>query len=244
MILSPEEKAANRAAFRSMSLGQKAEYVLAYYKLPLVIALVMVVSLVSGLRWLVTHKEPVLYVAFANVVPSEDADDVLTTGFVEHQGMSPHRCEVVCYRELYLSNEADQQNHQYAYASKLKLMAAIDAEELDVVLMNQEAYDLLSASGYLLDLREACTGSRALPTSVQGHLVSNTVVLSDNRVEVELGEEKAYVADTVEESNAFLISDLSLFGDFPKDESLYLGIVATTPRLDEALAYAGYLAQR
>lgn len=244
MILSPEEKAANRAAFRAMNLGQKAEYIFAYYKLPLVIALVVVVALGSMMKWLVTHKDPVLYVAFANVVPSDDSDAVLTTDFVEHQGMSPRKYEIVCYRELYLSGDANQPDHQYAYASKLKLMAAADAEELDVVLMNQEAYDLLSASGYLLDLRKACTGSHALPTPIEKRLVSNIVVLSDNRVEVELGEAGEYVADTVEETNAFLVSDISLFDDFPKDESLYLGIIANTPRLDEALAYATYLTER
>lgn len=43
-------------------------------------------------------------------------------------------------------------DHEYAYASKMKLFAAINAKQLDLVLMNREAYDLCSQSGFLMDL--------------------------------------------------------------------------------------------
>lgn len=241
MILSPEEKAYNRAAFRAMSLGQKAEYIFAYYKLPLVIALVVCVALGTVILRTVTHKDPLLYAAYVNVAPNAEVDEALTTGFVENQGENPRRAEVVCYRELYLATDASAQNHEYAYASRLKLMAATDGELLDVVLMNQEAYDLLSASGYLLDLQEACVGTRSLTPEAERRLRTGTVVLSDNRIEVELGEADSYTAETLTAANAFEVSDISLFDTFPDDERLYLGIVANTPRLDQALAYAAYL---
>ncbi len=241
MILSPEEKAANRAAFRAMSLPQKAEYVFAYYKLALVLALVAIVALGSGARYLLTHKDPALYFACVNVVPDEDASTSLTTGFIEHLGESPRRTEVVCYPDLYLSSDADSQSHQYAYASKLKLLASIDAEQLDVVLMNQEAYDLLSASGYLLDLGETCTGDLALPAAEMHRLTTNTIVLSDNMVEVELGEADAYEAETTKAANALMVSDLSPFASLPDDEPLYLGIIGNTPRLQTSVAYLTYV---
>lgn len=237
MILSPEEKAANRAAFRAMGVGAKAEYIFAYYKLPLVLALVACVALGSVAHRLLTHKDPVLYVAFANVVPADSSDEALTSGFVEHLGKSPRRSEVVCYRELYLSGEATQQDHQYAYASRLKLMAAVDAEQLDVVLMNREAYDLLSGSGYLLGL----DGLQGLPKPAASRLVTNTVVLSDNGVEVELGEADEYVAETEEARNALEVTGLPLFADFPEDETFYLGVIANTPRLEASVAYLAYV---
>ena len=243
MKLSPEEKAANRAAFRTMNLGQKTEYIYAYYKLPLVLALVALVALGSVAQRMLTHKDAYLYVAYVNVVPDAKADTMLTSEYLNHQGQNPRRSEVVCYHDLYLSSDARQQDHQYAYASKLKLLAAVDAEQLDVVLMNQEAYDLLSASGYLLDLRKTDSDNHALPSQASERLTTNTVVLSDNRVEVELGEADAYEADTVEAANALLVSGLSPFEQFPQDESLYVGIIANTPRLDEALEYLAYLLQ-
>lgn len=241
MILSPEEKAANRAAFRAMSVGKKAEYIFAYYKLPLVLVLVAVVTLCSVLRWVVTHKDAELYVGFVNVVPDEVVESTLTTDFLERQGLSSHRSEIVCYRDLYLSSNANQQEHQYAYASKLKVLAAIDAEQLDVVLMNREAYDLLSASGFLVDLQKTCVGDLALPAGAGERIETNTVVLSDNSVEVELGEADQYVADTVEAANALSLDDLPLMAGYPEDEEFYLGIIANTPRLETSVAYLAYV---
>ena len=243
MKLPEHEIQAHRDAFKAMSLGEKAEHIFAYYKLPLVLALVAIVALGSVARWLITHKEPLLYVAYVNVVPDERLDETLTTSFVQAEGKSPRRSEVVCFRELYLSRDADPQAHQYAYASRLKIMAAIDAEQLDVVLMNKESYDLLSGSGYLLDLKDAQTSAQALSPAAQKLLTANTVVLSDNRLEIELNEADEYEADTIEQVNALDVTALPLFADYPEDESFYLGIIANTPRLDESLAYLQYVVE-
>lgn len=243
MRLSPEEKAANRAAFRAMGVGQKAEYVLAYYKLPLVLALVAAVALGSAAYHLLTHREAALYLAYANVVPEDGLDEALTLGFLEFEGKNARASEVVCYRELYLSDQSSQPDHQYAYASKIKLMAAIDAEELDVVLMNREAYDLLSASDCLLDLTDACASDAQLKALAVPLLTTNTVVLQDNRIEVELGEAKAYEADTIDRANALDVSTLPLFEELAAEEPLYLGIVPNTPRMDAALAYLRYVVE-
>lgn len=58
------------------------------------------------------------------------------------------------YSALYLSDDPEAENHEYAYASQLKLMGAINAGSLDVVLMNGEAYNILSQSGSLLELTD------------------------------------------------------------------------------------------
>ena len=237
MVLSPEEKAANRAAFRAMSLPQKAEYVFAYYKLALVLALVAIVALGSGARYLLTHKDPALYFACVNVVPDEDASTSLTTGFIEHLGESPRRTEVVCYPDLYLSSDADSQSHQYAYASKLKLLASIDAEQLDVVLMNREAYDLLSAAGYLLDLRALVPDGDPL----RALLAANDVVVSDNAIEWQLNEADSHERVTESVQNGLVLSDCPLFQTAGFEEDVYAGVIANSPRPAEALRYLQYL---
>jgi hypothetical protein len=235
VIISDEQKAANRAAFRAMGPAAKAEYIFAYYKFPLVVALVLLVAVSSVAHGILTHKDPVLYVAFANVVPPEDVDAALTSGYLEQSGGDTRRSEVSCYRELYLSNDASTANHQYAYASRIKLMAAVEGQELDVVLMNREAWDLLSASGYLRELSDAFGGDARIRT--------NTVVLESNQVELDLNESDTYEATTVDEANALEVTDAPLIAGFSGDEPLYLGVVANTPRLDEALAYLGYVSQ-
>ena len=239
MKLSEAERAANREAFRSMDMGAKLEYILAYYKLPIVIGLIVAIALGSVLYRTITHKDALVYVAFANIVPGEDGEAALTEGFVEHVGENPARCEVGVYRELYISLDDSIQNHQYAYASRLKLMAAIDAEKLDVVIMNREAYDLLSASGYLLDL-----GSLELDGRLEGLLVSNTVVLSDNRIEVELNEADEYIAETEEQANAIDATSSELFAGFEQGEEIYLGVIGNSPRQERALEYLSYIMDR
>lgn len=241
MKLPEKEREFNRNAFREMSILEKADYIFAYYKLPLVIIGVVITALVTVVYHAITDKEAVVYTAYCNIVPNETADATLTDGFIEHIGADSKEYEVVAYHELYISTDDSLQNHQYAYASKLKLLASIDAEQLDVVLMNQEAYDLLSASGYLLDLGETCTGDLALPAAEMHRLTTNTIVLSDNMVEVELGEADAYEAETTEAANALMVSDLSPFASLPDDEPLYLGIIGNTPRLQTSVAYLAYV---
>lgn len=281
MRLSEEERAANRAAFKAMGPAQKADYIFAYYKLPLVLALVAVVALGSVAWRAITHKDALLYVAFVNVAPPLDVDEALTSGFVEATGADAGREEVLCYRELYLSNSATVADHQYAYASKLKAMAAVEGHQLDVVLMNREAYDLLSTSGYLLDLTSGSAGAAgaagtevaagtagaagaanaagsADKTGVAGpvgatgaagaafaddaRLCSNTVVIDSNQVEYELGEASTYEAKTVEVANAFEVTQSPLLHGFSGNEALYLGVIANSPRQDQALAYLAYVA--
>lgn len=242
MKLSEEERAANRAAFKAMGPAQKADYIFAYYKLPLVLALVAIVALGSVAWRAITHKDALLYVAFVNVAPPLDVDEALTSGFVEATGANAGREEVLCYRELYLSNSATVADHQYAYASKLKAMAAVEGHQLDAVLMNREAYDLLSASGYLLDLAADTAGAAGAAFADDARLCSNTVVVDSNQVEYELGEADTYEAETVEVANALEVTQSPLLRGFSGNEALYLGIIANSPRQDQALAYVAYVA--
>lgn len=219
-----------------MGPRQKLEYVLAYYKLPLVLALIASIVLGTIVHGTLTHKTPVLYVAYANVAPRDELDTTLTIGFLEHRGADPRVHEVVAYHDLYLSDKASQPDHQYAYASRLKLMAAIDNGQLDIVLMNREAYDLLSASGYLLDLDKARQGNEALLETLSPYLVSNTVIPSDAHTET--GEDSTRSIDSTNAVDVTTVPALSYsFGGEP----LYLGIIANTSRKEVSLTYLAYV---
>ena len=144
MKLSKQEKAAHRAAFRNMSLKEKLDHVYTYYKGPILLGLIVLLILGSVLQRQLTEKEAVLQLAFANVTVGEDLEKDLTDGFLLFDDSDRKKQEVYLYRDLYLSDEADELNHEYAYASKMKLMGAVSAVKLDLVLMNREAWDLLS----------------------------------------------------------------------------------------------------
>ena len=142
MKLTKQQKAAHRAAFRAMSPGEKLEYIWEYYKWPILVTMLVLGILIWAAQRELTKKEPVLYLALVNVTVGEDLEQALTTGYLTASDKNPRRQEVYVYRDLYLSDDADVLNHEYAYASRTKVMGAVQTQKLDVVLMNREAYDL------------------------------------------------------------------------------------------------------
>ena len=232
--LSEKEKAALKAAFQAMSPAEKAEHIFTYHKWTILLILLILLVLVSTLHRHLTQKKPVLYMAVINVSFGEDMEKRLTEDFLTKTGSDTRRQEVYLYRDLYLSEDADALNHEYAFASKMKLSSAITAGMLDIVLMNREAYDIFSRQGYLAELT-------SLPDEFTPFLTKNEVILSDNSEEYLLGnaEEEQIVTETV--SNSLAVSSLPLFRDAGFDGDLYLGVVSNSPRQKEAATYFRYL---
>lgn len=242
MKLPEKEKAAQRAAFRAMSPAGKLDHIWTYYRWPILLALAALLILGSVLHRQLTRKEPVLYVALANVAVGSDLENALTSDFLERTEADPGKTAVYLYKDLYLSEDADQLNHEYAYASRMKVMGAIQAQKLDLVVMNQEAYDLFSSSGYLLDLNALLSeGEPALQALAAPWLVSNDVILSDNELDWTLREAEAHEIVSESVCNGLTLSDLPLFQKAGFEDALYLGVVANSSRLPAAVQYLRYL---
>ena len=206
------------------------------------LGLIALIALGSVLHRQLTKKESVLCLALANVAVGEDLEDELTDGFLRFLGADAKKREVYLYRDLYLSDNADTLNHEYAYASKMKLMGAVSAGKLDLVLMNREAYDLLSRSGYLLELSPALfTENAALYAQVLPILSSNEVVLSDNNIEYQLGEAETLEVETETVRNALDVSSLPLFARAGFPDAVYLGVIANSERLANCIEFVSYV---
>ena len=178
-----------------MSPADKLDYIMSYYKWPILLAVILLLILGSAARRQLTKKEPVIYLALAVL------------------------------------------NHEYAYASRMKLMGAIQAQKLDVVLMNREAYDLLSASGYLLNLGEFVPDS----DPIRALLTANAVVVSDNAIEWQLNVASSHERVTETVQNGLALSGCPLFLTAGFKEDVYAGVIANSPRPAEALRYLQYL---
>ena len=242
MKLSEEEKAARRAAFQAMSLSGRLEYIWLYYKAPILLGLAALLVLGSFVKRELTKKEPLLCLGFINVAVGEDLEQALDAGFVRFAGGNEGKQEVEQLEGLYLSQNAATEDHQYAYASRMKLMGAVNAGLLDLVLMNRESYDLLSQGGYLLPLSpELFDGSDELYPRIEGRLLSNDVILSDNSVAYELRETEELKIVTETAVNAIDVTGTALFQDAGFSAPVYLGVIANTKRLDAVLSYIAYL---
>lgn len=232
MKISPAERAARREAFRQMSPAAKLEHVYTYYKWPIILVVIAAIILCSAIHRMATKKDVVLYTAWVNVAVGADLEAELNEGYLSEACLDPRKNEIFFYRDLYVSDDPSMENHEFAYASNMKLLATINARDLDLVLMNREAYDILSASGYLMAL------DGLLPAE---YLTSNTVVLEDNAIDVNLGNADEYIAVTEEAVNAIEVSQLPLFAQAGFDDAVYLAIIGNTPRLPDCMDYVDYL---
>ena len=131
----------DRDTLRSLHGRKKWEHIWAYYKLPIAIVLIVVYILGYAAYRHVTKKEDVLYLGLVNITAGSDLTEQLTTGFAEAQGLT---------------------KKQYVYASEMKLLGAVSAQRLDVVLMDEYARDRLLADDYFLDLRTLDASFHAL----------------------------------------------------------------------------------
>lgn len=234
MKRSPEEIAALRESFRKMDMAHKAEYIYMYYKWFILLGIVVLVILGNTLHRQLTKKNVTLYLGMANVSVGTELEQTITIDFVQWLGQNPKKNEVLAYKELYLSSDASTEDHQYAYASKMKVMAAVNAQKLDLVLMNREAYDLLSQSGYLLPLPE-------LPESLTPYLMENEVILESNAIDVQLNTAEDYRIVTETVPNGLDVSEFPIFRDAGFDGAVYIGFLANIPHYDTAVSYLEYL---
>lgn len=242
MSLTPKERADRKASFRKMNLAKKAEYICEYYWRPIVVGLVALLFIGSTVYRQLTKKEVLLYSALINLSVADDFESQLNEGFVLASGANPKKAEVYLYGGLYLSDNPTLENHEYQYASKMKLMAAIEAKQLDIVLMNKEAYDLYSQNGYLLDLRSVLSSDGSLYQLLEPHLTTNTVIIEDNSIEYLLNEATRYHAVTEDVTNGLDVTAFPMFQEADFSDSVYLGVVGNTPRLSAVVQYIAYLA--
>lgn len=237
MQRSPEEIAALRESFRKMDTAHKAEYIYMYYKWFILLGLAVLVIFGNTLHRQLTKKDVTLYLGMANVSVGTELEQALTVDFVNWLEQNPKKNEVLAYKGLYLSSNASTEDHQYAYASKMKVMAAVNAGRLDVVIMNREAYDQLSQSGYLLPLT-------ALPENLTPYLTENDVILESNAVDVQLNNAQDYRIVTETVTNGLDVSEFPIFRDAGFDGTVYIGFLANVPHYETAVSYLEYLLAR
>ena len=119
-------------------------------------------------------------------------------------------------------------------------MAAINAGKIDLVMMNRESYDFFSEKGYLLDL-SSFTAENGPGKELAPYLSENEVILSDNSLEVALGEAQETEIRTETVQNAINVSSFPIFLRAGFDGDLYMGIIANSPRTETACLYLRYL---
>lgn len=203
------------AKIKSLRRRQRFRYIWDYYKLHL--AVIFILSYIIGyiIYGQVTHKNTVLCTALINISASEEFASSLSSGYLEYLGKDSSENEVVLMSEIYLTDNEAASNYEYTYASQIKILASVNSQELDVLLMNQEALDILSRNDYLCDLDELLSDSYP-------YLYSRT-------------------AEYITENTALDLSQTPLIQQNGFSDTMYLGIIANSERKEAAVEYINYL---
>jgi hypothetical protein len=157
---------ASSSLLRELKGRKKLQYLLDYYKFPLFLAGVFLYFVIWFSVRSLTHKEYLLYLGFVNFAPSETLTEELTENYRREMGYKGRNESVLLQNNLFLSSDENSEYHPYTYATKIRILGSIDAEQLDLVLMDEEAFDAFSQNGYLTDL-QALLSDGALPGSIQ-----------------------------------------------------------------------------
>ena len=151
--------------------------------------------------------------------------------------------ELKLYTDLYLTDDELNAYHEYTYASRMKILASIEGKQMDIVLMNREAFDAFSQNGYLHDLDSFLSAEDPdLYRALEPSLVSNIVILEDNADDMALDDSLSYSALTQEHRFGLNLSESPYVEQAGFGDTVYLGIVANTPRTEAVMSYLRYLA--
>ena len=122
-----------------------------------------------------------LYAGLINISSSEPLNLQLSEDFLGFMDENISQKKVQLYTGLYLTSDPNNPHHEYTYASRIKILAAIDSEQLDVVLMDKESFDAFSQNGYLCNLEHLLRDlSPDTFDALKPYLVANTSILEDN----------------------------------------------------------------
>lgn len=228
--------------FKELHGKQKLQYIWDYYKFPIAVVCILLYILVYTLYGHFTKKEIILYSSLVNVNASEELTTKISTDFLDTLDLNHAKQDMQLATGLYLTDDEANAYYEYTYASQMKILASIESEQLDVVLMNKEAFDAFSQSGYLCDLEELFSSSLAdVYDSVEPLLVDNIIILEDNAMEVTLDASVAYESVIEEKKVGLDLSKIGIIAEAGFDDTVYLGIIENSPRKDMAVTYVKYL---
>lgn len=221
-----------------MPLSKRIQYILDYYKLVLVIIAIFVYILCYiGWRYL-TRQDTVLYTAMVNVQMNEEtrekfAEFPSSETFHEAFPDASKRSAVSLSENLFLTSDSSGDYHEYVYASRLKILASIEAGNLDLVIGDGEALDAFAGQGFLMPLDTLFEGNE----KICSRLKEGTVILEDNHIEVLLDDKIPYQSVTKKEMTAIDITDLDAFSPYWEGRHVYLGIIANSERVQAAKVF-------
>ena len=214
--------------FEELTIREKAGYLWDYYRLRILLGCFAVMVITGTICHSLHQKQPLLYVGAVNVVLDDPLKAIYSDGYIEAtEPAEKSRKEIRFYTGLYLTDDTSSEAFTYSYASRIKILSAIEDHTLDLVLLDQEAFDAFSQSGYLYDLSGLEEELSGLPLTANIELIEKE----------EEGSGTSYTP--LSYPMGIDLSSLPPFDTY--SGTVYAGILKNTERLPEAVRFLRYL---
>lgn len=193
--------------FKQLDNKQKLQYIWDYYKIHIIATAAIICIIFSITSTILKNKAVDLYVAYINIVTTDE----LLSSIDDATGLS-----ISNYTDMLITEDPSGDDFQYAYASSVKLMSAISAGNLDIIVADSYGINMANSSEYLCNIKD--------------FLAKNNPALL-NRLEPYFLYDKSGVPFAID------LSYSSLFNHAGFTEPVYLGIISSEDISPEVLEY-------
>ncbi len=156
-------------AFKNMSLNQKIEYIFDYYKFHIGAVLLVIAIIIYIFHGIITHKDSAINITVSNLYLDSETESLITDSFLKSQNIDTNKNKAEIY-SISVTKE-DNAGSEYTYASQMKLMTMTTAEQIDVILMDKNSYELFSSEGYLSDMKEYVSDDALFTDGKTDHII-------------------------------------------------------------------------
>ena len=195
------------STFKQLNNTQKLQYVWDYYKIHIIATAAIICIFFSIASTILKNKVEDLYVAYINIVTTDE----LLTSIDDATNLA-----ISNYTNMLITENPEGENFEYAYASSVKLMSAISAGNLDIIIADSYGIQTAYSSEYLCNIND--------------YLAKNNPALLNSL-------EPYFLYDKSGFPYAIDLSYSSIFNHAGFSEPVYLGIVASEDISPEVLEY-------
>lgn len=195
----------------------KVENFFHYYRIHMILSLVIIVFLVFTIRSCINRVPPDFNLVFLGNIYSNDQ----TAVEAKIKELMP---ELTAPSVQFMNSmESDA---EYQYAMQMKLMAMLAANDIDVMIMDESSFNTIASQGVLMpldDMRET------LGFPEENYIKAQEIIESGEDGKTEMGPVKYYGVDITEQS---FIKESNLIG-----KKMIAAIVVNTKRADKTISF-------
>lgn len=238
-----KENPTEREKLRELHGKKKMEYILEYYRAPIIIALVAILVISYTVYTKLHEKTDVTSLTCVSIYFPDEIMDQLTTPFLtDYLELNPKKYDIPVDANLTVMDDGSPENAEYSYTSQMKVVAYISAGQMDLVFMGQRGFDYFSASGFLMNMEEVIREyDPELYDVIKDDLADNNYIVSDNTEELTKDPTLDYKAELEQAPFALDVSDLDLFRDFAGDQHLFLSLATNSGNIEASMQFLRYL---